>query len=140
MKNKYLEQFKDWGGTLKIVTYVACRCSFTFLLCLFLQAKHLNDVHDSDDDALITKLLQPEDFVGPPLYALIVTPTRELAMQVNNHIQDICRYTGIRVCIQQESSINHCCFIVGLLVLVDTCFPCIYRIVFWWEDSQRRSS
>lgn len=32
-----------------------------------------------------------------PLYALILTPTRELAVQVKNHLVDAAKYTGIRV-------------------------------------------
>lgn len=32
-----------------------------------------------------------------PLYALILTPTRELAMQVKNHLTAVGKYTGINV-------------------------------------------
>ena len=32
-----------------------------------------------------------------PLRALILTPTRELAIQVRNHIQAICKYTNIKI-------------------------------------------
>lgn len=32
-----------------------------------------------------------------PLYALILTPTRELAVQVKNHLVAVCKYTGIRI-------------------------------------------
>ena len=31
------------------------------------------------------------------LYALILTPTRELAVQVRNHLNDICKYTKINI-------------------------------------------
>lgn len=31
------------------------------------------------------------------MYALILTPTRELAVQVKDHITDICKYTDINV-------------------------------------------
>ncbi len=34
-----------------------------------------------------------------PLLALILAPTRELAIQVNNHIKDAAKYTDIKVCI-----------------------------------------
>ena len=32
-----------------------------------------------------------------PLLGLILTPTRELAIQVNNHIKDVAKYTNIKV-------------------------------------------
>ena len=31
------------------------------------------------------------------LYALVLTPTRELAIQVRNHLQAVAKYTGIKV-------------------------------------------
>ncbi|XP_041968399.1 ATP-dependent RNA helicase DDX24 [Aricia agestis] len=34
---------------------------------------------------------------GKPLYALILTPTRELAIQVSRHLIAVAKYTGIRV-------------------------------------------
>lgn len=41
--------------------------------------------------------------VRKPLYALILTPTRELAMQVKNHLTKVAKYTGkvyllVRLC------------------------------------------
>lgn len=33
----------------------------------------------------------------PPLYALVLAPTRELAAQVKNHIDKVARHTGIKV-------------------------------------------
>ena len=32
-----------------------------------------------------------------PLYALVLTPTRELAIQVKEHIDNAAKYTGIKV-------------------------------------------
>ena len=32
-----------------------------------------------------------------PLYALVLAPTRELAIQVRNHIATAAKYTGIKV-------------------------------------------
>ena len=67
----------------------------------FTQAQRLNQKLGDDeesDDEVVCNLLKPEDFVGPPLYALIVTPTRELAMQINQHLRDVAKYTGIKVC------------------------------------------
>lgn len=37
------------------------------------------------------------DKAKKPLYALILTPTRELAVQVKNHLVAVCKYTGIRI-------------------------------------------
>jgi len=34
-----------------------------------------------------------------PLYALILTPTRELAIQTRDHLQAITKYTDITVCL-----------------------------------------
>ncbi|RVE41889.1 hypothetical protein evm_013463 [Chilo suppressalis] len=34
---------------------------------------------------------------GKPLYALILTPTRELAMQISRHLIAVAKYTGIKV-------------------------------------------
>ncbi|KAH8299767.1 hypothetical protein KR044_005778 [Drosophila immigrans] len=46
---------------------------------------------DSDDDDARTSSKQS------PLYALVLTPTRELAVQVKNHLVAAAKYTGIRV-------------------------------------------
>ncbi|ERL87493.1 ATP-dependent RNA helicase DDX24 [Dendroctonus ponderosae] len=37
--------------------------------------------------------------VRRPLYALILTPTRELAMQVKNHLTKVAKYTGINIAV-----------------------------------------
>lgn len=34
------------------------------------------------------------------LWALVLTPTRELAIQVKNHFRDICMFTNIKVSLQ----------------------------------------
>ncbi|XP_048001275.1 ATP-dependent RNA helicase DDX24 [Leguminivora glycinivorella] len=34
---------------------------------------------------------------GSPLYALILTPTRELAMQISQHLKAVAKYTGVRI-------------------------------------------
>ncbi|VVC39390.1 RNA helicase, DEAD-box type, Q motif,Helicase, C-terminal,ATP-dependent RNA helicase DEAD-box, conserved [Cinara cedri] len=43
--------------------------------------------------------LPPDGFVKPKnkLWAIILVPTRELAMQVKNHIDDVAKYTGINI-------------------------------------------
>lgn len=34
---------------------------------------------------------------GSPLYALVLTPTRELAMQISQHLKAVAKYTGLRI-------------------------------------------
>ncbi|KAJ8947885.1 hypothetical protein NQ318_010031 [Aromia moschata] len=34
-----------------------------------------------------------------PLYALVLTPTRELAFQVKNHLESVAKYTGIKIAV-----------------------------------------
>lgn len=34
-----------------------------------------------------------------PLYALILTPTRELAVQIKSHLTQAAKYTDIKVCL-----------------------------------------
>lgn len=71
---------------------------------------HEMDVGDGEDDKLQsqgTGLVKVVDDVklpphmevrtGKPLYALILTPTRELAMQVSRHLMAVAKYTGIRI-------------------------------------------
>lgn len=51
-----------------------------------------------------------------PLYALILTPTRELAMQIKNHLVAAAKYTGIKIAaivggmaaVKQERVLNDC--------------------------------
>ena len=50
--------------------------------------KELNNEDKSTSDSSIR-----------PMYSLILTPTRELAMQVTQHITSICKYTSIKVCL-----------------------------------------
>lgn len=47
----------------------------------------------------IQKMLKEKDESDKekPLYAVILTPTRELAQQVFNHLKDIAKYTGIQI-------------------------------------------
>ena len=40
----------------------------------------------------------PDSATEKPLYALVLTPTRELAIQVCNHITNAAKHTGIKVC------------------------------------------
>lgn len=43
------------------------------------------------------RLLESSGDTGLPLQALVLTPTRELAMQVTRHIQDVAKYTNVRI-------------------------------------------
>uniref|UniRef100_A0A023GNZ6 ATP-dependent RNA helicase n=1 Tax=Amblyomma triste TaxID=251400 RepID=A0A023GNZ6_AMBTT len=45
------------------------------------------------------KLRQPEECASQamPLQALVLTPTRELAIQVTRHLQDVAKYTNVRI-------------------------------------------
>ncbi|KAI5636195.1 DEAD/DEAH box helicase domain-containing protein [Phthorimaea operculella] len=79
---------------------------------------HLSDMLDSDDlkdsssgeeneendDSIgcvkvIDNIEMPTSAVhtGKPLYALILTPTRELAIQISRHLIAVAKYTGIRI-------------------------------------------
>lgn len=42
------------------------------------------------------KVGENEEF-SKPLYCLVVTPTRELAIQIKNHLQAVCKFTDIRI-------------------------------------------
>lgn len=46
---------------------------------------------------LVDEILRREK--GEGLAALIITPTRELALQVKDHIAAVCKHTDIKVCI-----------------------------------------
>nr|XP_018907481.1 PREDICTED: ATP-dependent RNA helicase DDX24 [Bemisia tabaci] len=58
---------------------------------------------DSEDDGAVCvrAYTLKVDFEKPKhkLYALILTPTRELAMQVKNHLTDIAKYTNIKIAV-----------------------------------------
>ncbi|KAL1512782.1 hypothetical protein ABEB36_002313 [Hypothenemus hampei] len=43
--------------------------------------------------------LNDEATLKKPLYALIITPTRELAIQVKNHLTNVAKYTGINIAV-----------------------------------------
>lgn len=66
---------------------------------------------ENDDEATPTKSVEPN-----PLYALILTPTRELAVQVKDHLVTAAKYTGIRVAavfgglaqVKQERVLSKC--------------------------------
>lgn len=43
------------------------------------------------------RMLESSGVSSMPLQALVLTPTRELAMQVTRHIQDVAKYTNVRI-------------------------------------------
>ena len=68
--------------------------------------KHLDDEINLDANGMgcvrvidNVQFGQPQGIAVKPLYALIITPTRELAVQIENHLCKATKYTDIRVCI-----------------------------------------
>ncbi|XP_026333729.1 ATP-dependent RNA helicase DDX24 [Hyposmocoma kahamanoa] len=74
--------------------------------------EEIEDSGDEGDEAMIedeggigcVKVIDNIDIPAPvvtktgkPLYALILTPTRELAIQISNHLKAAAKYTGIRI-------------------------------------------
>ena len=53
-----------------------------------------DDDAESDDESETQSAAMPS-----PLYALILTPTRELAMQTRDHIHQLTSYANITVCL-----------------------------------------
>lgn len=60
---------------------------------------------------LVDEMLQREK--GEGLAALIVTPTRELALQVKDHITAVSKYTDIKVCTCPEAVYYISCDALG---------------------------
>jgi len=50
-----------------------------------------------DDDIVDLEDVMLQREKGEGLIALIITPTRELALQVKDHISAVCKYTRIKV-------------------------------------------
>lgn len=69
------------------------------------------EIEESDNE--IAQKPEKED---KPLYALVLTPTRELAVQVRDHIASVAKYTGIKVAaifgglsaVKQQRVLNMC--------------------------------
>jgi hypothetical protein len=73
-------------------------------------SEELDDEHDSEVVDLgcvrVMKDVLPQNAPGCPeskLYALVLTPTRELALQVHKHLAAAAAYTGIKVSSRQAS-------------------------------------
>ncbi|XP_059047355.1 ATP-dependent RNA helicase DDX24-like [Achroia grisella] len=63
-----------------------------------------SEMHQNEEGIGCVKVIDDVDIpghivvkTGKPLYALILTPTRELAIQISRHLIAISKYTGIRV-------------------------------------------
>ncbi|XP_055599928.1 ATP-dependent RNA helicase DDX24 isoform X2 [Uranotaenia lowii] len=74
---------------------------------------------DSKDGSVLSeKELEKNDKnqLTKPLYALILTPTRELAVQINDHLKAVCKYTDIKIAtvfgglatVKQERILKQC--------------------------------
>lgn len=59
--------------------------------------EEINNFPTFDEENVALSDTEDVDDRSNPLYALILTPTRELAVQVKNHLVDAAKYTGIRV-------------------------------------------
>ncbi|XP_057657837.1 ATP-dependent RNA helicase DDX24 [Diorhabda carinulata] len=58
-----------------------------------------SELNDTGCVKLINDVNIKETTVLKPLYALILTPTRELAFQVRNHLVAVAKYTGINIAV-----------------------------------------
>ncbi|XP_076382250.1 ATP-dependent RNA helicase DDX24 [Megalopta genalis] len=45
------------------------------------------------------EISKPQNYAQKPLYALILTPTRELAIQIKNHLTKAAKYTDIKIAV-----------------------------------------
>jgi len=70
-----------------------------------------DDDAESDDESETQSAAMPS-----PLYALILTPTRELAMQTRDHIHQLTSYANITVCLLA-------CLSVCLCLCLSLCLP-----------------
>ncbi|XP_060807247.1 uncharacterized protein LOC106142718 [Amyelois transitella] len=62
------------------------------------------DINENEQGIGCVKVIDDIEIPGPvvtktgkPLYALILTPTRELAIQISRHLIAVAKYTGIRI-------------------------------------------
>ena len=61
------------------------------------QPNNISTGDDGDDKIVDLEDVMLQKEKGEGLGALIVTPTRELALQVTDHISAVCKYTKIKV-------------------------------------------
>jgi len=79
-----------------------------------------DDDAESDDESETQSAAMPS-----PLYALILTPTRELAMQTRDHIHQLTSYADITVCLLACLSVS---VSVSLLAFPSVCLPDILLV------------
>lgn len=61
------------------------------------EVNNFPDFEDDKNDEIIHEEQEKNEIISKPLYALILTPTRELAVQVKDHLVTAAKYTDIRV-------------------------------------------
>jgi len=70
----------------------------TLQIVIFLESDSENeDLSEFKNPVNDAKLDDCHDIPIKPLYALILTPTRELAVQIKNHLTQAAKYTDIKV-------------------------------------------
>ncbi|CAH1980856.1 unnamed protein product [Acanthoscelides obtectus] len=62
-----------------------------------LEEEDLNEDDETGCVKVINNIEMSKSQYTKPLYALILTPTRELAMQVKNHLEAVAKYTGLHI-------------------------------------------
>ena len=69
------------------------------------------------------------------LTSLILTPTRELAVQIKSHIQRACRYTKFKVNESIHEEFFYCSFVSRLQSLLEVCQH-KNKNVFWLKNQK----
>lgn len=78
-----------------------------FMKMMHQDEKEITEQCDDKVVDLVDEILQREK--GEGLAALIITPTRELALQVKDHIVAVSKYTDIKVCTHPEAVYDISC-------------------------------
>lgn len=73
-----------------------------------------------------TKLDDCHNIPTKPLYALILTPTRELAIQIKNHLTQAAKYTDVKVKLSFSKSTDLLKYDSKVIVSLDSCCPWRY--------------
>lgn len=82
------------------------------------ELEYYPDPSNGDSSVMLEQNLEKEEDpqLDKPLYALILTPTRELAVQINDHLKAITKYTDIKIAtvfgglaaVKQERMLKKC--------------------------------
>ncbi|EAT39471.1 AAEL008728-PA [Aedes aegypti] len=82
------------------------------------ELEYYPDPSNGDSSVMLQQNLEKEEDpqLDKPLYALILTPTRELAVQINDHLKAITKYTDIKIAtvfgglaaVKQERMLKKC--------------------------------